>query len=77
MMRKENLKLLVAFLAFVVAAFIAIMSLFIPPHGVIDSSALWAVAQFLIMCCTILGIEAELEKFLFKFNKECEKLPKS
>lgn len=76
-MRKENLKLIVAFLAFVVAAFIAIMSLFIPPKGVIDTSALWAVAQFLIMCCTILGIEAELEKFLFRFKKECEQSPKS
>lgn len=73
-MRKENLKLLIALLAFVVAAFLAIVSLFIPPEGKIDSSALWAIAQFLVMCCTVLGIDAEFEKFLHKLR--CEKSEK-
>lgn len=67
-MSKENVKLLLAFLAFVVAAAIAILSLFIPPEGIIDSSALWGIAQFLVMCCTILGIDAELDKFLEKIK---------
>lgn len=72
-MKKENLKLVLAFLAFVVAAAIAILSLFIPPEGVIDSSALWGIAQFLVMCCTILGIDAELEKFLARMQNEKNK----
>jgi hypothetical protein len=72
-MKKENLKLVLAFLAFVVAAAIAILSLFIPPEGVIDTSALWGIAQFLVMCCTILGIDAELEKFLARMQNEKNK----
>lgn len=74
-MKRENLKLLIALAAFIVAAFIAIASLFIPPNGEIDSSALWAIAQFLVMCCTVLGIDAEFEKFLHKI-RSCEKSPK-
>lgn len=67
-MKADNVKLIIAASAFIVAAFLAIASLFIPPSGVIDSSALWAVAQFLVMCCTILGIDVEFKKFLAKAN---------
>lgn len=69
-MKADNVKLIIAASAFIVAAFLAIASLFIPPSGVIDSSALWAVAQFLVMCCTILGIDVEFKKFLAKANHE-------
>lgn len=67
-MKADNVKLIIAASAFIVAAFLAIASLFIPPSGVIDSSALWAVAQFLVMCCTILGIDVEFKKFLARAN---------
>lgn len=69
-MTHDNVKLIIAFAAFLVAAFLAIASLFIPPEGMIDSSALWAVAQFLVMCCTILGIDVEFKKFIAKVNNE-------
>lgn len=69
-MKADNVKLIIAASAFIVAAFLAIASLFIPPSGVIDSSALWAVAQFLVMCCTILGIDVEFKKFLAKASHE-------
>lgn len=69
-MTHDNVKLIIAFCAFLVASFLAIASLFIPPEGVIDSSALWAVAQFLVMCCTILGIDVEFKKFIAKVNNE-------
>lgn len=67
-MTHDNIKLIIAFAAFLVAAFLAIASLFIPPEGIIDSSALWAVAQFLVMCCTILGIDVEFKKFIARVN---------
>jgi hypothetical protein len=69
-MKRERAKLWLAAASFVVAAFIAIAALFLPPRGVIDSSALWAIAQFLIMCCTVLGIDVELEKFLHRLKNE-------
>lgn len=69
-MTHDNIKLIIAFAAFIVAAFLAIASLFIPPEGVIDSSALWAVAQFLVMCCTILGIDVEFKKFIARTSNE-------
>jgi uncharacterized membrane protein (GlpM family) len=67
-MTHDSVKLIIAFCAFLVASFLAIASLFIPPSGVIDSSALWAVAQFLVMCCTILGIDVEFKKFVAKID---------
>lgn len=67
-MKADNVKLIIAASAFIVAAFLAIASLFIPPSGVIDSSALWAVAQFLVMCCTILEIDVKFKKFLARAN---------
>lgn len=72
-MTHDNIKLIIAFAAFLVAAFLAIASLFIPPEGVIDSSALWAVAQFLVMCCTILGIDVEFKKFIARTTHERNK----
>lgn len=69
-MTLDNVKLIIAFCAFLVASFLAIASLFIPPEGEIDSSVLWAVAQFLVMCCTILGIDVEFKKFIAKVNNE-------
>lgn len=67
-MTHNNVKLAIAFAAFVVAAFIAVASLFIPPEGVVNTSALWAIAQFLVMCCTVLGIDVEFKKFVAKMN---------
>lgn len=63
-------KPLLAIGAFLVASFIAIAALFIPPEGIIDTSALWCVAQFLVMCCTILGIDVTLQRFLHSLNNE-------
>ena len=59
--------------AFVVAAFIAVASLYIDPMGAIDPSALWAIVQFLIMACTLLGIDATLLKYT---KDQCDKSPK-
>lgn len=61
-------KAILAIGAFFVASFIAIAALFIPPQGIIDSSALWCVAQFLVMCCTILGIDVTLQRFITKYS---------
>lgn len=63
---KIETKNFLAVAAFIVATIIALASLAIPPEGVIDSSALWAIAQFLVMVCTLLGIDATLQKFMTK-----------
>lgn len=63
---KIETKNFLAVAAFIVASIIALASLTIPPEGVIDSSALWAIAQFLVMVCTLLGIDATLQKFMAK-----------
>lgn len=63
---KIETKNFLAVAAFIVATIIALASLTIPPEGVIDSSALWAIAQFLVMVCTLLGIDATLQKFMAK-----------
>lgn len=65
-MSRPNTKQILAAASFAVAAIIAIASLFIPPKGEIDSSALWAIAQFLVMVCTLLELQASIEKFLTK-----------
>ena len=53
-----------AIASFIVATIIVIFCLIVPPRGEIDSSALWAAAQFLVMCCSLLEIQATIEKFL-------------
>lgn len=65
-MNSLNTKQILACGSFTMAAVIAVVSLFIPPKGKIDSSALWAVAQFLVMVCTLLELQASIEKFLNK-----------
>lgn len=65
-MSRPNTKQILACGSFAVAAVIAVVSLFIPPKGEIDSSALWAVAQFLVMVCTLLELQASIEKFVNK-----------
>ena len=66
---KVETKKVLAVAAFCVATFIAIVSLFIEPYGIIDTSALWAVCQFLIMACTLLGIDATLIKYMQAHEK--------
>ena len=59
-----------AIASFVVATMIAAYCLIVPPHGVIDSSALWAIAQFLVMCCSLLEISATVEKLMRHWHHE-------
>lgn len=58
-----------AIASFVVSVIIALFCLIIPPRGVIDSSALWAVAQFLVFCCSLLEISATVEKLMRHFQQ--------
>lgn len=62
-----------AIASFVVAAMIAMYCLTVPPRGKIDSSALWAVAQFLVMCCSLLEISATIEKLMNHWHHEKSK----
>ena len=56
--------------SFVVATVIALFCLIVEPMGQIDSSALWAVAQFLVMCCSLLEISAAVEKLMKHWHNE-------
>lgn len=57
-----------AIASFVVATTIALSCLILEPRGQIDSSALWAVAQFLVMCSSLLEISAAVEKLMNHWN---------
>ena len=45
-----------AILSFLSAIIIAMIALWMPPQGEIDSSVLILVAQLLVLCATFLGI---------------------
>lgn len=44
-------------ISFISAIIIGFICIFIPPHGIIDSSVLWFIAQLLIFTSTIIGID--------------------
>lgn len=47
----------IAVASFILAAFISITALFLPPQGIIDYSVLVLIAQLLILVCTIIGVK--------------------
>ena len=50
------MKTKLAILSFLSAIIFALLGLFLPPQGEIDSSVLILVAQLLVLCATFLGI---------------------
>lgn len=61
--RKEDTKAGLAITCTISAVVIGFIALFIPPHGVIDSSVLWFTSQLLIFTATLLGIDLNLGKW--------------
>lgn len=58
----DNVKMILAVLAFISAVVIGFIALFLPPPGVIDSSVLWFTSQLLVFVATMLGLNLTLGK---------------
>ena len=52
----------IAILAFCSAVAFAAAGLFLPPQGKIDSTVLMLVAQLLVLCATLLGVDSYFDK---------------
>ena len=52
----------IALLSFCSAVAFAAAGLYLPPMGVIDSSVLMLVAQLLVLCATLLGVDSYFDK---------------
>ena len=52
----------ISLLAFCSAVAFAAAGLIIPPQGVIDSTVLMLVAQLLVLCATLLGVDSYFDK---------------
>ena len=52
----------ISLLAFCSAVAFAAAGLFLPPQGVIDSTVLMLVAQLLVLCATLLGVDGYYDK---------------
>ena len=52
----------IALLSFCSAVAFAAAGLYLPPMGVIDSTVLMLVAQLLVLCATLLGVDGYYEK---------------
>ena len=61
--RKENTKVGLAIACTISAVVIGFIAIFIPPHGIIDSSVLWFTSQLLIFTATLLGIDMNLGRW--------------
>jgi hypothetical protein len=57
MMKKK-----ISLLAFCSAVAFAAAGLYLPPMGVIDSTVLMLVAQLLVLCATLLGVDSYFDK---------------
>ena len=52
----------ISLLAFCSAVAFAAAWLFLPPQGKIDSTVLMLVAQLLVLCATLLGVDSYFDK---------------
>ena len=59
----------IALLAFCSAVAFAAAGLFLPPQGKIDSPVLMLVAQLLVLCATLLGVDSYFDKLKQLMNK--------
>ena len=66
---KDKYKFNLAVIAMLSAILISFIALFIPPHGIIDSSVLWFTAQLLVFTATLLGLKMEKSHFENIYNK--------
>lgn len=57
---------ILAWAAFIAAVVLAFTGLFTPPQGEIDSSVSMVIAQFLLLCATLLGIKSYAEYLFYK-----------
>ena len=61
---KIKTKIILAWILAISAVGFGIAGFCVPPLGVINSSVLWLVAQFLLFSATLLGIDIEYLKLL-------------
>ena len=59
----------ISLLAFCSAVAFAAAGLFLPPQGEIDSTVLMLVAQLLVLCATLLGVDSYFDKLKQLMNK--------
>ena len=59
----------ISLLAFCSAVAFAAAGLFLPPQGKIDSTVLMLVAQLLVLCATLLGVDSYFDKLKQLMNK--------
>ena len=52
----------ISLLSFSSAVAFAAAGLYLPPMGVIDSTVLMLVAQLLVLCATLLGVDSYFDK---------------
>lgn len=57
---------ILAWAAFIAAVVLAFVGLLTPPRGEIDSSVSMVIAQFLLLCATLLGIKSYAEYLFYK-----------
>lgn len=59
-------------LSFVAALVFGVIAMFTPPYAVIDSSVLWFIAQMLVFCASLIGIDFKISdlKDVFKTGKD-------
>lgn len=56
------MKAVIAFLSWVAAVLFGTAAMLLPPQGEIDTSVLMLIAQLLLLCATLLGVEHYVDK---------------
>lgn len=60
-MKYYNIKVILAILAFISSIGFAIAGICIPPPGEISGSLLILISQFLVFCCTLIGLNLKID----------------
>ena len=56
-----NVKITLAVLSFIAAIGFGVAGLIMPPMGSISGSVLILIAQLLVLCCTLIGIQLKID----------------
>lgn len=67
---KDLIAYVTASVAVLLGFVVCIASLFLPPQGAVDSSALWLIGQAFVFAGSIFGIKGYIDKVIAESNKK-------
>ena len=66
----DRIKNIISIICTIAAVAIAVIALYCPPLGVIDTSVLWFTAQLLVLVASIIGVNFNIADVFIKSSRK-------